>query len=296
MAFLKSFLDTFSHIAHFKINNEHNLDDTLEKIENIENNHNNAEIKDFLGLPNSSTATTKNSVIDERLNKKKIRHINSWFQWTCSKISLKLFDKNVESSEKLLVFEIEDVMFSMDQQDVYFKVKAQVVSVSCEFFELTDSKWIKNSNLSLSVQSDESDLKKNTETFFDVIITKAETGNVHSKWGTFKKNRSLNESLTEIIVNIQHIDIIVNFDKLLLFQPILSELLEKKQKIQQSKTKSNGFACISDLPLLHLKSSGFRVFVPCLIESNSLPNVLILKVKQSKKIISVFTICTIYFR
>lgn len=149
-----------------------------------------------------------------------------------------------------------------------------------EFFEknVGDDKWMKNYSLNLTVQSEESDSKKNTETFLDVIVTKAETGNVHSKWGTFKKNRSLNESLTEIIVNIQQIDLILNFDELLFFQPILSELTKTKETSTSFATTSSSFAGVSNLPLFHLKSNGFRIFVPSINECNSPADVIILKV------------------
>lgn len=123
---MKAFLETISNVVRpFKSDLE---EVTLPT--NIESTHNSAEIKDFLGLPNScNTATTKNSISEENLHRKIHSRINSWFQWTCSKISIKIYDKEVQSSNKLLVLDIEDIMFSMDQQDVYFKIKAKVVGV-----------------------------------------------------------------------------------------------------------------------------------------------------------------------
>lgn len=127
-------------------------------------------------------------------------------------------------------------------------------------------------------QSEGSDTNKNTETFLEVIVTKADTGNVHSKWGTFKKNRSLNESLTEIVVNMQQIDLILNIDEFLYFLPILLELTKQKVTDTPTDAKTSIFARASNLPLFHLKSNGFRIFIPCLDKSSSSEDVFILKV------------------
>lgn len=194
-------------------------------------------------------------------------------------MSLKFFDDDNRSTKKF-VLDIEDIMYSLDQQDVYYKIKNKIVSVCGEYFEksVADESWVKNNSLGLNVQSDVDgvdDVEKINETFLDVTITKAETTNVHTKWGTCKKNRSLNDTLMEIIINMQPTDLILNMDSLVSFLPILNVFHTDKGDPEES----TGFASVSDLALIHFKSNGIRIFLPCTTADHKHnANVLIFKV------------------
>lgn len=180
--------------------------------------------------------------------------------------------------EKKFMLEIDEILFSLHQQDFY-QLKSKIASISGNFFERTkdDEKWTKNITLGLSVQSDEN-ISDNANRFLDVTITKAETVNVHSRWNVgHRKNRLYNDDITEINVVLQPLDIIANLDELVHFMPIISALRGTKNN-DQSNSQSAG----SELPLIHVVCSGFRIFLPCLSSESSTdsPDVLIVKISN----------------
>lgn len=179
--------------------------------------------------------------------------------------------------EKKFIIEIDELLFSLHQQDFY-QLKSKIASISGSFYERNkdeDSNWTKNITLGLSVQCDES-ISDNANRFLDVTITKAETVNVHSRWNIgHKKNRLYNDDITEINVVVQPLDIIANLDELVHFMPIFvafrGSTNDEKVHVQPAG---------SELPLIHVLCSGFRIFIPCLSESGESPDVLIVKINN----------------
>lgn len=178
--------------------------------------------------------------------------------------------------EKKFILEIDELLFSLHQQDFY-QLKSKIASISGCFYERTegDDKWVKNITLGLSVQTDEN-LSDNANRFLDVTITKAETVNVHSRWNiTHKRNRLYNDDITEINVSMQPLDIIANFDELINFMPIFVAFRASGNGDKASVQPSG-----SELPLVHVVCNGFRIFLPCLGETVDSPDVLIIKINN----------------
>lgn len=174
------------------------------------------------------------------------------------------------------MLEVDEILFSLHQQDFY-QLKSKIASISGNFFEREqiDDKWTKNITLGLSVQSDES-ISDNASRFLEITITKAETVNVHSRWNIgHKKNRLFNDDITEINVIMQPLDIIANLDELVHFLPIFVAF-RGSGKQKPAKVVSTG----SELPLIHVICSGFRIFVPCLDKTEGPPDVLIMKINN----------------
>lgn len=176
--------------------------------------------------------------------------------------------------EKKFILEIDELLLSLHQQDFY-QLKSKIASISGSFYERVDDKWTKNITLGLGVQSDEN-ISDNSNRFFDVTITKAETVNVHSRWNVgHKKNRLYNDDITEINVVLQPLDIIANLDEMIYFMPIF-EAFHGSKKVEKTSVKPAG----SELPLIHVMCSGFRIFLPCSNETTESPDVLIIKVNN----------------
>jgi vacuolar protein sorting-associated protein 13B len=157
-------------------------------------------------------------------------------------------------------------------QQEFFQLKCKITSISGNFFHLTNEKWAKNLNLGFNVQSEES--ITDTVRFLDMTVTKAETLNVHSKWNLeLKKSTQLIlNDVSEINVILQSFDIIAS-DEFIHFLPILKLFQRPNDKNQKALMQYSG----SELPLVHLRCNGFRVFLPNLHKSSNF-NVLILKV------------------
>lgn len=194
----------------------------------------------------------------------------------CSKITAILL-ADEQAIEKKFIVEIDEILFSLHQQDFY-QLKSKIASISGSFYERNKEdgeKWTKNITLGLSVQSDES-VSDNANRFLDITITKAETVNVHSRWNVgHRKNRLYNDDITEINVVVQPLDIIANLDELTHFMPIFVALRGSSSETYDRVQPSG-----SDLPLVHILCSGFRIFLPCLNESGESPDVLIIKINN----------------
>lgn len=170
---------------------------------------------------------------------------------------------NDDTLTNKLIFDLEDLIFSLDKQDVYFKVKTKIGSINGQCYENDNDLLVKNDALSFDVKTENNDSGKTNETFFDIIITKAETGNVHSKWGTLKKNRSLNETLTEVVINMQHIDVRLDLDLAYKFFEIFNPKLENRIcDVEYDPEQIQNILSVNDLPLIHFESKGLRVFLP----------------------------------
>lgn len=204
---------------------------------------------------------------------------NSLFvQWMCSKITLILHADNI-AVEKKFILDIDDIFFSLNKHD-YYQLRSKIATISGSLYEketIEDEKWMKNITLGLSVQSEEN-VPDNVNTFLDVVVTKAETDSVHDKWDLnhkkFRKNL-FNNDITEITVNMQPLDLVLNFDELMHFMPIFVAMQSKVQSSEPVIPKSG-----SELPLIYMKFDGIRVFLPCLGDAEQLPNVLIIKVNE----------------
>lgn len=159
------------------------------------------------------------------------------------------------------------------------KTKINSLSVACKSKSENSEEWIKNDLLGITVHSDTLN-GNNQDTFFDLTITKAQTKNVHDKWGTAakrrKKNQNLNETLTEIMINMQTLDIKLNFKMLESFCRFLALFTFRETEVPDRLT------CVSDLPLVFFKSKGMRIFVPISEATSEQFNVLIFKVNESR--------------
>lgn len=198
-------------------------------------------------------------------------------QWVCSKISVILIADEV-TTEKKFVIDVDEILFSIHQQDFY-QLKSKIASISGTLFERKEGseEWTKNITLGLNVQSDENS-SDNANRFLDLTITKAQTVNVHSRWNIgHKRNRLYNNDITEINVILQPLDIIANLDELVEFMPIFVGLrgCREPQEEQTVQPKAG-----SDLPLVHVVCNGFRIFLPCLSEDDSAPDVWIMKINK----------------
>ncbi|KAG5670103.1 hypothetical protein PVAND_000386 [Polypedilum vanderplanki] len=238
---------------------------------NEQENAPNLDLKDFLGLPTGSTIT-KTSLHDGGAKKSK-SNINFYIQWICSKISLTSFIDTLPIHKKFIL-EIDEILFSLHQQE-FFQLKCKVTSISGNFFHLINDKWTKNLNLGFNVQSEEN-ISDTVSRFLDMTVTKAETLNVHSKWNLELKRSTqliLND-VSEINIVLQSFDVIAS-DEFIHFLPILKLFQRPNDKNQKAFMQYSG----SELPLIHLRCNGFRIFLPNLHKTSNY-NVLILKVNS----------------
>jgi vacuolar protein sorting-associated protein 13B len=212
--------------------------------------HTAADLKEFLDMTQNSTITEDTLLA----TLKKDLGISIWLQWTFTKVAVECHS---DICSKFLV-EFEDIIYSLDKQDVYLKLKMKVGSMNGEYYRLENDTWVKSEALNFSNEPDVTETEdKANDIFFDLTLTKAETIDVHSKWGANKKNRT-HETLVEVIVKMQQIDTRIDLELMKDFMPLLNVCASTGD---ESENKQRIWA-VSDLPLLHFESKGFRIFVP----------------------------------
>lgn len=182
------------------------------------------------------------------------------------------------------IIEFEDIITSLDKQNVYMKIKTKVGSISgiCKVKYLNTLKWQNTEVLGLVARSDANNNCSNNlqDTFLELTITRALTNNVHNKWGTkkMKRNPNLNFTLTEIMFHMQTIDIKLDLLMLYTFVPIFTIFSQNTvAKPLHNQTEKSAVLSVSDLPLIYFQSKGIRVFIP-MLNNNDVCNVLIFKV------------------
>lgn len=225
----------------------------------------NVDLKEFLGMTTQNSNSTKESFIEEiSLSKDELQNqFSIWLQWTFTKLTVQLFGK-YEMEERKFIIEIEDIISSVDKQDVYIKVKNKIGSINGQHYRKTDlDVWQKNDSLGFNMRNDQILIAESNDTFFDLTITKAQTGNVHSKWGTQKRDRSLNETITEIMVTMQSLDFRLDFELITPFIQIFKIFTKIDENKKRTKKRSS-ILSVADLPLIYFDSKGVRVFVPFL--------------------------------
>ncbi|XP_055618736.1 intermembrane lipid transfer protein VPS13B [Toxorhynchites rutilus septentrionalis] len=218
-----------------------------------------ADLKEFLDMTHNSSGASEKT-LKETIQPNKLQ-VSVWLQWTFSKVTVNCIVRNDENRSIVkLVIELEDIIYSLDMQEVYLQVKAKVGGMSGHCYEYDEEKasWVKNEALGLTVQTESGGSSKSAnDTFLNLTVTKAETTNVHSKWDAVKKNREQNESLVEIILKVEQIDLRLDLDLLEQCVDVLA-IFQRKNEIQEPRSVLG----VRDLPLILFNSKGLRLFIP----------------------------------
>ncbi|XP_044753199.1 vacuolar protein sorting-associated protein 13B isoform X2 [Coccinella septempunctata] len=207
--------------------------------------------------------------------------LTAWLQWTITKFTIELNSMTKESRKnkpKLkLVIDTEDIVSSIDFQNVYLKIKSKVGSMSVEHFKLVKDKWQPGpySGLVMRHRDDYlSEERHEDNAFINLTITRASCRHTHTLWGTLHRKKDLKLSstssttiptrfITEIVVSIKPTDFILSFKTLRNFNLVLEPLFaiqmpEKKGKGSQSVSYVTNQA----LPLAYLECHDVRVIIP----------------------------------
>lgn len=207
--------------------------------------------------------------------------INCLIQWTITKFTLSLTGSN-ELAEIELALELEDIISSVDKQSTYTKVKTKFGSLN----GVRKRRDCRTGSIDLLNIIGKSDIliEEAQETFFEMISTTAMANNVHNRWGANTRKalgfRDGTETITELMVNMQSIDIKVELDVLTVILSINDEILRAQASIANDQQPvSPNVTCVKDLPLIFFDCKGLQMWIPHLIETESrAADVLIVKI------------------
>lgn len=203
-------------------------------------------------------------------------------QWTITKFALSLTDSN-ESPGIELVIELEDIISSVDKQSTYTKVKTKFGSMN----GVRKRRDCRTGSIDLLniIGKSEILIEDAQETFFEMISTTAMANNVHNRWGANTRKalgfRDGTETITELMVNMQSIDIKVELDVLAVILSINDEIVRAQASIASDQPQiSDNVLCVKDFPLIFFNCKGLQMWIPHLIHDtrSGAADVLIVKI------------------
>ncbi|KOC70976.1 Vacuolar protein sorting-associated protein 13B [Habropoda laboriosa] len=237
--------------------------------------------------------TTTNSTIstskDDSIQDTDELVLTAWIQWTITKIAVKLYVTEKENLSSLkLVVDLEDIITSLDLQPVYFKLKNKVTTVTVFHYTRAPNSttWDIGEYVGTVLCGREDNLEKGDDSgFFSFTLTRAKSGNVHTRWGTYKRhksqkkdimaeiNLSANSYISEVVVKMQMVDIILPLTILSKYMQLVKPFTCFYQSVETSTAESSepnvtpGLNRITSLDnetlaLLYLDFKGLRLMLP----------------------------------
>uniref|UniRef100_A0A182JVY1 Vacuolar protein sorting-associated protein 13B n=1 Tax=Anopheles christyi TaxID=43041 RepID=A0A182JVY1_9DIPT len=243
------------------------------------------DLREFLDIAHNSSGGSEETLRDKAsLTDDSERRLmpSLWFQWTFSKLTISCITRDevqgIRKERLKLKIELEDIIYSLDKQEVYSQVKAKIGCMSGACYEWQESPshqqhasggggWVRNEALAMTVQTgeaSESSKATGTDTFFNMTITRAETKNVHSKWDAVRKSREHNDTLVEVLIKMEQVDVRLDLDLLgecLQMLNVLQTATPEQSAVNESSTTSSVHG-VKDLPLILFASKGITVFLP----------------------------------
>lgn len=181
-----------------------------------------------------------------------------------------------------LALELEDIISSVDKQSTYTKVKTKFGSLNGIRKRL--NRRTESIDLLNIIGKSERIIEEAQETFFEMISTTAMANNVHNRWGAQSRKalgfRDGTETITELMVNMQSIDIKMELDVLTVILAINDEIARAQAVTATDQPQvSPNVTCVKDLPLIFFDCKGLQMWIPHLIETESgAADVLIVKI------------------
>lgn len=243
------------------------------------------QFNDFFCETTNSEKSSEDVVSNVDKNAPKIHCL---LQWTFTKFTLSLIDANHSngSSTELLI-DLEDIIVSIDKQTAYSKTKAKFGSIN-GMRKKRNPTTGETDVLNMLSRSDALTAETTAaETFLEIVATTAIASNVHSRWGTAATKKVMGfrndmETITEIVITMQSIDLKLEADVLFVILNINDEVRDANSLNAHGECDSNAMTyCVRDLPLLFFNCKGLQLWLPNASYESSATNsnVLIVKVR-----------------
>lgn len=241
-----------------------------------------AQINDFICETTNSERSSEDVVSEVETPQSNISFL---IQWTITRFGFSLAqDANPVNIE--LLIELEDVIMSVDKQSTYTKVRTKFGSLNGVRKRLS-SPDAPEDMLKILGRT-ETLIDEAQQTFFEMVSTTAIAKNVHSRWGaTMSKKalgfREVNDTITELSITMQSIDIKLELDILAMLCGIADEIgritVATADDAAESATKVTS---VRDLPLIFFDCKGVQLWIPMPNETAAGTNtdVLIAKVRS----------------
>ncbi|XP_076678481.1 vacuolar protein sorting 13B isoform X2 [Andrena cerasifolii] len=234
---------------------------------------------------NSTVSTSK----DDSIQETEELVLTAWIQWTITKIAVKLYVTEKESTSSLkLVLELEDIITSLDLQPVYLKLKSKITTATVFHYTRAPNSptWDIGEYVGAILCGREDNLEKGDDSgFLSFTLTRAKSGNVHTRWGTYKRHKSqkkdvmaeatlsANTYISEVVVKMQMVDIILPLTVVSKYMQLIQPFTCFYQSVEKDTAETSdqnvaprlsSIARLDNetLPLIYLDFKGFRLMLP----------------------------------
>ncbi|XP_012153493.2 vacuolar protein sorting 13B isoform X2 [Megachile rotundata] len=215
--------------------------------------------------------------------------LTAWIQWTITKIAIKLYVTEKESLSSLkLVLELEDIITSLDLQPVYLKLKSKITTVTIFHYTRAPNSvtWDIGEYVGAVLCGREDSLEKGDDSgFISFTLTRAKSGNVHTRWGTYKKHKSqkkdimsesilsANSYISEVVIKVQMMDLILPLTIVSKYMQLIKPFTWFYQSAEKGTTEISEQNVVPPLtsitnldvemlPLVYLDFKGLRLMLP----------------------------------
>ncbi|XP_055848221.1 intermembrane lipid transfer protein VPS13B isoform X2 [Episyrphus balteatus] len=212
----------------------------------------NANLKQFLEMDTNSETSMAS------IEKSSSKFVASYLlQWTITKFTAEL-DASKTSKCKL-VFDMEDLITSVDKQEDFTKFSNKVGTLNMRFFEMgAGDEFVLSDRLRIKMVNDST----HPTPFFNMIITTVSVKNFFKRIGAKRKETDHCRAISEVIVKMEEIEMIIDLDKLAILAPALKALTGGERVIKKTEPTSTTPCTAYQLPMVHLESRGFTVYIP----------------------------------
>lgn len=240
-----------------------------------------AQINDFICETTNSERSSEDVVTEIEKSQSNVCFL---IQWTITRFSLSLLQDSNPINIELLI-ELEDIISSVDKQSTYTKIRTKFGTLNGvrKCLNLSDG----TEDLLKILGRTETLIDEAQQTFFEMVSTTAYANNVHSRWGTAMSKKALsfrevNDTITELTITMQSIDIKLEMNILAILFAINDEISKIKCSTSDDATENEvNVMSVKDIPLIFFDCKGIQLWIPISHEIDAMEpktDVLIAKV------------------
>ncbi|XP_061387162.1 intermembrane lipid transfer protein VPS13B [Musca vetustissima] len=219
-------------------------------------------IKEFMDLDSNSDISAKpTSEYKSLLNK-----LSLFCQWTVTKVIAEVVNAPEQPQRSKIILELEDFLCTLDQGQDFTKYTNKIGNFNLNYYQQKSAnEWLAQERIRIRMIAETTDLP-----FLNIVLTKVCLRDFYKRIGV-KRKGEMDRFISEIVVIMQAMEIIMDFDGILEFlQPLCALMWEEESATDKEgenlhevkKIKEESIVKAADLPLVHFESKGITCYFP----------------------------------
>ncbi|KAH8359232.1 hypothetical protein KR093_005309 [Drosophila rubida] len=200
-------------------------------------------------------------------------------QWTIPRISIEI-ETNASRHMRKVILNFEDLLLNVDKHPDFIKYTCKVENVSLNYYETCiPAEYKPVDSIYVKMLSDISNLP-----MISVVVTTVSLKDLYSKIGALNLNFK-QHTITELVIDLQPIEMILDLDKIAEFILLQCEILEiirgdhRLGVSGEEPAPKETVVTVQDLPIVHLSSKGIYIYIPQETQKKSY-SVLLMRIER----------------